>query len=45
MKVVLGNKQMMADEGIAVSKAVDDYMRDMEVSFSFKFLNLWLGEE
>ena len=32
MKVVLGNKQMMADEGIAISKAVDDYMRDMEVS-------------
>ena len=32
VKVVLGNKQMMADEGIAISKAVDDYMRDMEVS-------------
>ena len=31
VKVVLGNKQMMADEGIAISKAVDDYMRDMEV--------------
>jgi hypothetical protein len=30
-KVVLGNKQMMADEGIPISKAVDDYMRDMEV--------------
>ncbi|KAK9916964.1 hypothetical protein WJX75_009286 [Coccomyxa subellipsoidea] len=29
-KVVLGNKQMMADEGIPISKAVDDYMRDME---------------
>ena len=32
VKVVLGNKQMMADEGIAISKGVDDYMRDMEVS-------------
>ena len=32
VKVVLGNKQMMADEGVAISKAVDDYMRDMEVS-------------
>ena len=31
VKVVLGNKQMMADEGVAISKAVDDYMRDMEV--------------
>ena len=30
-KVVLGNKQMMADEGIPITKAVDDYMRDMEV--------------
>ncbi|BDA40669.1 probable copper-transporting ATPase HMA5 [Coccomyxa sp. Obi] len=29
-KVVLGNKQMMADEGIPITKAVDDYMRDME---------------
>lgn len=32
VKVVLGNKQMMADEGIPVTKPVDDYMRDMEVS-------------
>ena len=31
MKVVLGNKQMMADENIPVSKDVDEYMRDMEV--------------
>ena len=31
VKVVLGNKQMMADEGVPISKAVDDYMRDMEV--------------
>ena len=31
VKVILGNKQMMADEGIPISKAVDDYMRDMEV--------------
>ena len=31
VKVVLGNKHMMADNGIAVSKAVDEYMRDMEV--------------
>ena len=31
VKVVLGNKQMMADENIPISKAVDDYMRDMEV--------------
>ncbi|EIE26688.1 heavy metal P-type ATPase [Coccomyxa subellipsoidea C-169] len=30
VKVILGNKQMMADEGIPISKAVDDYMRDME---------------
>ena len=34
VKVVLGNKQMMADEGVAISKAVDDYMRDMEVGSS-----------
>jgi hypothetical protein len=33
VKVVLGNKQMMADEGITVSKPVDEYMRDMEVRF------------
>ena len=31
VKVVLGNKQMMADENIPVSKDVDEYMRDMEV--------------
>ena len=34
VKVVLGNKQMMADEGVPISKAVDDYMRDMEVGSS-----------
>lgn len=33
VKVVLGNKQMMADEGISISKTVDEYMRDMEVCF------------
>jgi hypothetical protein len=32
VKVVLGNKQMMLEEGIPISKPVDDYMRDMEVS-------------
>ncbi len=31
LKVVLGNKQMMADENVPISKAVDEYMRDMEV--------------
>ena len=31
VKVVVGNKKMMAQEAIAVSQAVDDYMREMEV--------------
>lgn len=30
LKVTVGNKHMMADEGIAVPAAVDDYMRRME---------------
>ncbi len=34
-KVVLGNKQMMADEGIPITKAVDEYMRDMEVRHAY----------
>ena len=32
VKVVVGNKKMMAQEDIPVSQAVDDYMREMEVS-------------
>ena len=32
VKVVLGNKAIMGDEGIPIAKPVDDYMRDMEVS-------------
>ena len=32
VKVVIGNKKMMAQEAITVSQAVDDYMREMEVS-------------
>lgn len=31
VKVVLGNKAIMGDEGVPISKPVDDYMRDMEV--------------
>ncbi len=34
VKVVVGNKKMMAQEAILVSQAVDDYMREMEVSFA-----------
>ncbi|KAK9810274.1 hypothetical protein WJX72_007760 [[Myrmecia] bisecta] len=30
VKVVVGNKKMMAEEGVSVSKPVDDYMREME---------------
>lgn len=30
VKVVVGNKKMMAQEAIVVSQAVDDYMREME---------------
>ncbi|KAL3154215.1 hypothetical protein ABBQ32_013720 [Trebouxia sp. C0010 RCD-2024] len=30
VKVTVGNKKMMAQEGIAVSQTVDDYMREME---------------
>lgn len=32
IKVVVGNKVMMAEEGISISKSTDEYMRDMEVS-------------
>ena len=32
VQVVVGNKRMMAEHDVAVSRAVDDYMRDMEVS-------------
>ena len=32
VKVAVGNKKMMAQEAIVVSQAVDDYMREMEVS-------------
>lgn len=32
VKVVLGNKAIMGDEGVPIAKPVDDYMRDMEVS-------------
>lgn len=31
VKIVVGNKAIMAEEGIAISKTVDEYMRDMEV--------------
>jgi hypothetical protein len=31
VKVVVGNKKMMAQEDVIVSPAVDDYMREMEV--------------
>lgn len=33
VKVTVGNKKMMAQEGIPVSQTVDDYMREMEVDF------------
>ena len=41
VKVTVGNKKMMAQEGIAVSQTVDDYMREMEVgpSAHLKTLN------
>ena len=29
--MTMGNKQMMRDEEVAISQAVDDYMREMEV--------------
>ena len=32
VKVVIGNKKMMSEEGVSISQAVDDYMREMEVS-------------
>lgn len=32
VKVTVGNKKMMAQEGISVSHTVDDYMREMEVA-------------
>ena len=32
VKVVIGNKKMMGEEGVSISQAVDDYMREMEVS-------------
>ena len=31
VKIVVGNKTIMAEEDIAISKPVDEYMRDMEV--------------
>ena len=36
VKVVVGNKKMMAQENIVVSQAVDDYMREMEVRICLK---------
>ena len=37
VKVVVGNKAMMAEEDILISKSTDEYMRDMEVStYSYK---------
>lgn len=30
-KVVVGNKKIMGEEGVSISQAVDDYMREMEV--------------
>ena len=33
VKVTVGNKKMMAQGGISVSQTVDDYMREMEVTF------------
>ena len=32
IKIVVGNKALMAEEGITISKTVDEYMRDMEVN-------------
>ena len=32
VKVVIGNKKMMGEEGVSISQAIDDYMREMEVS-------------
>ena len=32
VKVIVGNKKMMAQEGISISQTVDDYMREMEVA-------------
>ena len=31
VRVTMGNKQMMRGEDVAISQAVDDYMREMEV--------------
>lgn len=31
VKVLAGNKTLMAEEGVGISQAVDDYMREMEV--------------
>lgn len=31
VKIVVGNKALMGEEGITISKSVDEYMRDMEV--------------
>ena len=39
IKVVVGNKALMAEEGITISKPVDEYMRDMEVFFSLLLLS------
>ena len=32
---MVGNKALMAEEGISISKPVDEYMRDMEVQALF----------
>lgn len=32
IKVVVGNKTLMVEEDITISKSVDEYMRDMEVA-------------
>lgn len=44
IKVVVGNKALMAEEDITIGKAVDEYMRDMEVSPSFLGTSLSFSE-
>ena len=39
-KVVVGNKQMMAQESIHISQTVDDYMREKEVSFGLNLQSM-----
>ena len=43
VKVTVGNKKMMAQEGIPVSQTVDDYMREMEVGLPVLCACAWLG--